>query len=327
MRPNTVVKEITNISDAQRHLFDRTRIEFTGTVSQPDLADQIAAQTQALCVVNTRDKAQSLYTQVKQRCGNDDDIYCLTTLQCAYDRQQLIEEIRTKLTTGQTCRVISTSLIEAGVDLDFPRVWRQNAGIENILQAAGRCNREGKRNTDTSIVTVFEDDERIPQYIRQNIDATMLTRNSYADINDNNAITAYFKTLYTLKGDATLDKHHILDQSKSSTMPWASVAHDMRIINNDDVTVYIPRNATAQQLLNQLQYGMTNRTTMRQLSVYGISIPRWQFDKISNVVRIIEVEKTGDTIAILNDPDMYHPRQGLMMPNDAYADPNHVIMF
>lgn len=328
MRPNTVVKEITNISDAQRHLFDRTRIEFTGTVSQPNLADQIAAQTQALCVVNTRDKAQSLYTQVKQRCGNDDDIYCLTTLQCAYDRQQLIEEIRTKLTTGQTCRVISTSLIEAGVDLDFPRVWRQNSGVENILQAAGRCNREGKRNADTSIVTVFEDNERIPRYIRQNIDATMLTRNSYTDISDNNAITAYFKTLYTLKGDTTLDKHHILDQSQSPTMPWALVANDMHIIdNNDDVTVYIPRNATAKQLLNQLQYGMANRTTMRQLSVYGISIPRWQFDKISNAVRIVEMGKTGDTIAILNDPDMYHPRQGLMVPNNTYADPNHIIMF
>lgn len=327
MRPGTIVKEIINISDAQRHLFDRTRIEFAGTVSQLDLADQIAAQTQALCVVNTRDKAQSLYTQVKQRCDNDDDIYCLTTLQCAYDRQAIIEEIRTKLTAGQPCRVISTSLIEAGVDLDFPQVWRQNSGVENILQTAGRCNREGKRDANTSIVTVFEDGERIPRYIRQNIDATMLTRNSYADISDNNAITTYFKTLYTLKGDATLDKHHILDQSKSSTMPWASVAHDMRIINNDDVTVYIPRNATAQQLLNQLQYGMANRTTMRQLSVYGISIPRWQFDKISNAIRIVEMGKTGDTIAIIDDPDMYHPRQGLMMPNDTYTDPNHVIMF
>lgn len=327
MRQGTTVKEITNISDVQRHLFDRTRIEFAGIISQPDPANQIASQAQALCVVNTRDKAQSLYTQVKQRCGNDDDIYCLTTLQCAYDRQQLIEEIRTKLASEQACRVISTSLIEAGVDLDFPRVWRQNSGVENILQTAGRCNREGKRNTDTSIVTVFEDGERIPQYIRQNIDATMLTRNSYADINDNNAIAAYFKTLYTLKGDNTLDKHRILDQSQSPTMPWTSIAHNMHIIDNDDVTVYIPRNDNAERLLNRLQYGMANRTTMRQLSVYGISISRWQFDKISNVVRIIEVEKTGDTIAILNDPDMYHPRQGLMMPNDAYTDPNHVIMF
>lgn len=327
MRPGATVKEITNISNAQRHLFDRTHIEFIGTVSQSNLADQIATQTQALCIVNTRDKAQSLYAQVKQRCSNDDEIYCLTTLQCAYDRQQLIEEIRTKLTAGQACRVISTSLIEAGVDLDFPRVWRQNSGVENILQAAGRCNREGRRKADDSVVTVFEDGERIPQYIRQNIDATMLTCNIYTDISDNDAITAYFKTLYTLKGDTTLDKHHILDQSQSPTMPWTLVAHDMHIIDNDDMTVYIPRNTTAKRLLNQLQHGMANRTTMRQLSMYGISIPRWQFDKISNTVRIIEMEKTGDTIAIINDPDMYHPRQGLIMPNDAYADPNHVIMF
>lgn len=327
MRPGTTVKEITNINDTQQHLFDRTRIEFAGIISQPDLANQIASQTQALCVVNTRDKAQALYDQVKKHCNNDDNVYCLTTLQCAYDRQAIIKEIRTKLTAGQACRVISTSLIEAGVDLDFPRVWRQNSGVENILQAAGRCNREGRRKADDSVVTVFEDGERIPQYIRQNIDATMLTCNIYTNISDNDAITAYFKTLYTLKGDTTLDKHHILDQSQSPTMPWTLVAHDMHIIDNDDMTVYIPRNTTAKRLLNQLQHGMANRTTMRQLSMYGISIPRWQFDKISNAVRIVEMGKTGDTIAIIDDPDMYHPRQGLMMPNNAYTDPNHVIMF
>ena len=326
MRPNTVVKEITDISDAQRHLFDRTRIEFTGTVSQPDLADQIAAQTQALCVVNTRDKAQALYTQVKQRCDNDDDVYCLTTLQCPYDRQTIIDEIRTKLANNQPCRVISTSLIEAGVDLDFPTAWRQTAGLDSILQIAGRCNRNGKRNKDDSIVTVFDDGERTPRYIKQNVDAIALTHSIYDDVTSADAIRSYFNALFGLKGDNTLDKHDILKQSASTTMPFAHVANDVNIVSNDNIDIIINRNDTADKLIDQLRNGYANRTTMRQLSIYSISIPKHQFDKITTSVDIVEIGRTGHTVAVLNDPNMYAPRQGLMMDNN-WSNPEILAMF
>ena len=321
------IKEIVNISDAQRELFDRTTIKFAGTITQHDLAKQLAGQLQTLCVVNTRAAAQELYEEVKNRCNDPNGVYCLTTLQCPYDRQTIIDEIRTKLATDQPCRVVSTSLIEAGVDLDFPTAWRQTAGLDSILQIAGRCNRNGKRNKNDSIVTIFDDGERIPRYIKQNTDAMALTRSIYDDVTSADAIRSYFNALFGLKGNNTLDKHDILKQSTSTTMPFAHIANEVNIISNDNVDIIINRNNITDKLIDQLRNGYANRTTMRQLSMYTVSVPKHQFDEMRNSVDIIEIGKMGDTIAILNDSDMYHPRQGLMMPNDAYTDPNHVIMF
>ena len=310
-KPHTI-KEIINISDAQRRLFDRTTIEFADTITHRDLANRLAGQSQTLCVVNTRAAAQELYEQVKKQCTDTNSVYCLTTLQCPYDRQMIIDEIRTKLANNQPCRVISTSLIEAGVDLDFPTAWRQTAGLDSILQIAGRCNRNGKRNKDDSVVTIFDDGERIPRYIKQNTDAMALTRSTYNDVTSADAIRSYFNALFGLKGDSTLDRHDILKQSTSTTMPFAHIANEVNIINNDNVDIIINRNDTADKLIDQLRNGYASRTTMRQLSMYTVSVPKHQFDKMRDSVDIIEIGKTGHTVAVLNDSDMYHPRQGLM---------------
>ena len=80
----------------------------------------------------------------------------LTTRQYAVHRRQILEDVRRRLKDGRTCRLIATSLIEAGVDVDFPRVFRAEAGLDQIAQAAGRCNREGGRDPEMSVVTVFE---------------------------------------------------------------------------------------------------------------------------------------------------------------------------
>lgn len=320
------IKEIVNISNAQRRLFDRTVIEFTDTITQHDLANRLAGQSQTLCVVNTRIAAQELYEQVKRQCTDTNSVYCLTTLQCPYDRQTIIDEIRTKLANDQPCRVISTSLIEAGVDLDFPTAWRQTAGLDSILQIAGRCNRNGKRNKDDSVVTIFDDGERIPRYIKQNTDAMALTRSIYDDVASADAIHTYFNALFGLKGDSTLDKHDILKQSASTTMPFAHIANDVNIVNNNSVDIIINRNDTADKLIDQLRNRCANRTTMRQLSIYTISIPKHQFDKIKAYIDIVEIGKTGHTVAILNDPNMYAPRQGLMMNNN-WSNPEILAMF
>ena len=86
-------------------------------------------------------------------------------------RQAILEEIRQRLKDGEPCRVVSTSLIEAGVDVDFPTVYRELAGLDSILQAAGRCNREGKRAADESVVTIFERTELPPLLFRTAVGA------------------------------------------------------------------------------------------------------------------------------------------------------------
>lgn len=112
-----------------------------GTLSAEALCAQLSSAEQVLCVVNRRKTAQDLFAQLPAEGS-----YCLTTFLCAADRRRQLDEIRQRLKAGLPCRVVSTSLIEAGVDVDFPLAYREAAGLDSLLQTAGRCNREGRRD-------------------------------------------------------------------------------------------------------------------------------------------------------------------------------------
>ena len=111
-----------------------------------ELAGRLAEAEQVLCIVNTRKRAQQVYEGLPE-----EGRFHLSTLMIPTDREETLNVIRARLRNGQVCRVVSTSLVEAGVDVDFPSVWRELAGLDSILQAAGRCNREGKRAPEESI--------------------------------------------------------------------------------------------------------------------------------------------------------------------------------
>ena len=118
--------EIQEICDSVEELyqkFKRTKISNSGVLSFLELSQKIKEKEQVLCIVNKRKTAQELYTNV-----NKEGTYCLTTLLYPAGRKQQIQEIRYRLDKGMPCRVIATSLVEAGVDLDFPEVYRQETG-------------------------------------------------------------------------------------------------------------------------------------------------------------------------------------------------------
>ena len=118
----------------------RTRIVHQGTMDDVRLAGRLRDAPQVLCIVNTRRHARELYESL----GDVEGAFHLTTLMCAHHRRERLEAVRRRLKAGEPVRLIATSLVEAGVDLDFPTVWRAEAGLESIIQAAGRCNREGR---------------------------------------------------------------------------------------------------------------------------------------------------------------------------------------
>ena len=99
------------------------------------LAEGLSEHRQVLCIVNSRKAAQSIFARLPQEAS-----FHLSTLMVPAQRQTLLDEIRRCLKAGKPCRVVSTSLIEAGVDVDFPAVYRELAGLDSVLQAAGRCN-------------------------------------------------------------------------------------------------------------------------------------------------------------------------------------------
>lgn len=147
--------EITEICPDYKELFcslRRTEIKELGKVTEDEIFQRIISEDQILVIVNTKKEAQELY----KRLPDDGSSYHLSTYMTPFDRKKTLDIIRDKLKKGEKCRVISTSLVEAGVDLDFPTVFREIAGLDSIIQAAGRCNREGKRRPEESIVWVFQ---------------------------------------------------------------------------------------------------------------------------------------------------------------------------
>lgn len=105
---------------------------------------------QVLCIVNNRRHARALYESM----ADQDGARHLTTLMCARHRSQVLAEVRQRLRDGLPCRLVATSLIEAGVDVDFPCVLRAEAGLDSIAQAAGRCNREGRRALEAFLILI-----------------------------------------------------------------------------------------------------------------------------------------------------------------------------
>lgn len=159
------VPEISPFTRDDRDSFRRVTIKRLGDIALDALAERLGHHKQVLCVVNTRSKAQCLHDRLAE--DDAEGSFCLTTLQCAADRQRLFAEIRDRLDAGASCRVVSTSLIEAGVDVDFPVAYREEAGLDSVIQTAGRCNREGRRPVSESVVhttalnTLLADRDRV----------------------------------------------------------------------------------------------------------------------------------------------------------------------
>ncbi|WP_369798708.1 CRISPR-associated helicase Cas3' [Achromobacter sp. DMS1] len=147
----TEVRELAPDPGRLFRKLERVRVRHLGMLDDEALAGHMRAREQVLCIVNNRRHARAVYQAMADLPGA-----ChLTTLMCARHRSAVLDEVRARLKKGQPCRLVSTSLIEAGVDVDFPTVLRAEAGLDSIAQAAGRCNREGLRPRDGSEVLVF----------------------------------------------------------------------------------------------------------------------------------------------------------------------------
>lgn len=198
--PGQPVQEIIPDSNALYRALRRTVYRHEGTLSQDSLLAGLLNGQQCLCIVNSRKLARQLYDMLP-----GESRFHLSTLMTPTDRRRVIAEIRARLTSGVPCRVISTSLIEAGVDLDFPTVWREEAGLDAILQAGGRCNREGNRQPEESIVHVFRLSGHSAVNFRQQIDAFHQATENGRPMDEPETIHDYFEALLKTKGDA-IDK-------------------------------------------------------------------------------------------------------------------------
>lgn len=279
------------------------------TLSCLVLAQRLNERNQALCVVNQRKNAQEIYTLLKHEGS-----FHLSTLMCPAHRKAVLEEIRQRLINGLTCRVVSTSLIEAGVDVDFPEVFREEAGLDSILQAAGRCNREGKRPPEESVVTIFQSETPPPALFHRNIDAGRLALGQFNRPDSAEAISCYFNTLLTVTGKAGQDKENILPMMDDSLtlMPFRTVAERFHLIESNTRTVYIAWGEGA-PLLDRLRTGERTRALFRALGQYSVSIYP---DHFASLDRAGGLELLEDGSGILTDPTLYSKDMGLTLETE-----------
>jgi CRISPR-associated endonuclease/helicase Cas3 len=301
----------------------RVTIRTTASMSNGDLVEALEQTGQGLVIVNSRKHARDLFRDGRE-AGLDGLIH-LTTRQYAAHRREILAEIRRRLAAGWACRVVATSLVEAGVDLDFPRVWRAEAGLDQIAQAAGRCNREGKCPPEQSIVTVFSAPDYPPPPEIKGLSGDMARiAAKHADLLSPAAMEAFFAEVYWRMGDA-LDKERILElfgmDRTGTNFAYRSVADKFRMIESGMAPVIIARDEAARRTVEKLGLkDIPSGALARDLQSFIVQIPpKARSLMIANGhVRFTEEKCRGDQFAVLQTPSLYTEEAGLIWEDAGY---------
>lgn len=289
----------------------RTRCQHAGLLDDDTLAARLAAEPRALCIVNTRAHARALFTSL--RATSPQGTWHLSALMCPEHRSRKLAEIRARLAASGDCRVVSTQLVEAGVDLDFPTVYRALAGLDSLAQAAGRCNREGKL-TDAhgtprlGEVWVFDTAERPPSFLRAAADnaAQVLALPDFAaDPLAPAAVRRYFELHYWSQQSRWDDRRVMACFGNIRQDPlllrFATAAERFRLIDQPYEPVVIPYDDHAAALLAPLHRGgPLTAGLLRQLQRYTVQIP----ERVARTHLGTKLIRLADQLTVL--PDVRH---------------------
>ncbi len=291
-------------------VFRRVNVNDLGSLSDEELTGRLQEHNQVLCIVNTRTHAQHLHTALSKhgRC------FHLSARMCPVHRRKHLGEIKRLLRKGADCRVISTQLIEAGVDIDFPVVYRAIAGIDSVAQAAGRCNREGKN--ERGEVYVFRSTEgygRATSWQRLTAEIGRMILDTYDDPLSLPAIENYFQKLYSYKGAKGLDQEEILllfeRRVRDLAFPFEDVGWKFSIIEQGTKDLIVPYDENGRALIDELRTGESFWKYARRLQGYTINIYP---DEFLELERAGEIDLLGERFHVLNDISQYSENIGLI---------------
>lgn len=318
-------RNVREIAPNPERLFEDlslVNVSHLGELSDEDLVWRIQSKSQILIIVNNRRHAQSLFETLKEM--QVEGIYHLTTLMCAAHRSQTLKIIIERLKQGLSCRVVSTSLIEAGVDVDFPCVMRAEAGLDSIAQAAGRCNRERLRKKADSNVWIFKSPAWAVPPELEGLAAGMrsILRRDFGNLLGQDAVKAYFSEVYWRKGDE-LDQKQFLRLFRAGTsrldFPFQNIAKDFRMVESFMQPLIIPFDDAARTLLDELSSTDEVSKTLRRLQRYIVQVPQNGFDslRLAGVIQTIAPHRFQEQFWELTNMDIYDTEFGV-----DWAEPN-----
>ncbi len=269
------------VSGHRRHFEMLQRVQYEWRVDEPKewraVASWMRDAESTLAIVNTKRHAMELLDEL-----DDPEVLHLSTLLCGAHRIEVLGKIRRRLAEGAPCRVVSTQVVEAGVDLDFATVFRAEAPLDAIIQAAGRCNREGRLVGRKGRVVVFRppDDASPPGIYRSGRDIARVIYNlPNFDPNDPQTVGRYFELLF---GSAVNPDQRQIQRSRRD-LDFPAVADKFRMIEDEayDVIVDYPEADVAKidRLVEQLRAReRPARVVLRELQPHVVSLrqPEWE---------------------------------------------------
>lgn len=328
------LENVRELAPDPAKLFERLKrvtVKHVGSLDDATLLSQLREREQVLCIVNNRRHARALYQGMSDLSG----AYHLTTLMCAAHRSQVLATAREALKQGQPCRLVSTALIEAGVDVAFPTVYRAEAGLDSIAQAAGRCNREGRWATEDSEVRIFanaNDDWKAPPELSQFAAVTReVLRNHEGDPLDPVAIERYFKQLYWQKGDEALDALNLLGmlkKSKIDSLPMDTLAEQFKMIDSVQMPVIVPFDDDARSAIHDLRFVDGLQGISRRLQRYLVQVPRHGFEALrkAGAIEAVRPEKWGEQFMVLANESLYDDDVGLSWENPTFIESTALVV-
>lgn len=338
-----------------REVFDRAfslRVTYDvlGNIERTSLLDLLCKEQQTLCIVGTKQKARALYQELAQiyedqRVQSNEFIFHLSANMTPDHRGEVLSLVRERLNAGQRVIVISTQLVEAGVDIDFPVVYREMAGIDSILQAAGRCNRNGERKDDdgnliNGNVYIFElkqdDQDKTSEVaiVRNWLEQMKLIAReiikSNGNVMDESLVKLFFKRRYA-QSDLDAQKLYSdltdinLIRKPLGNLKFESYEQRYRLIEDDTVPLFVPRGEKARELLHELLQNEHDKVKtanmVMRLQRFSVAVPRYlaqKYDKEGLIkhygpVAVIPVKEDGvvcydETVGLLD------PGEEVMLP-------------
>lgn len=292
----------------------RVKYEVIGKKSDEEILQILTDNPRSMCIVNSRKHAYALF-QLAKEDEHLEAVYHLSTLMHSKQRRKVLAEVKEKLKKAEKVILIATSLVEAGVDIDFPVVMRSIAGIDSIIQAGGRANREGK--IDKGRVLVFEPTSemgKIPKSILSMVSITQeVIRVLGEEAFENRGVQMYFENLYHASSSGNvLDVKNILAEfevkGNQYQFNFETVAKKYKIIEDNTKSVIVNISEEINQLVQELRKNIFLRETIRKLQQYSVSVYKYEYEKLK-AENALEILESG--YSILNNSQYYDDETGL----------------
>ena len=293
------------------------------TVTSQELADRLAAEHSVLCVVNSRKDASQVYRALRDLPKvKADEVIHLSRSMCSAHLRRAIEAIKERMREGKPTKVISTQLIEAGVDLDFPCVWRAHSGLGSIIQAGGRCNREGKMERRGQVfVFSLADGSRPFGNIARGCNATRMLlhklSNKITDPTDPEVIAKYYRLYF--KDIPDFDTEGIAQDltEDPEDINFESAAERFKLIDDEGTfPVIVPYMEEGKALVGKIRnHEILTREDYHRMQEYSVSLRQGDYSTLLSHGNIEQIPWGEDFISVLVDDECYDSVAGVVISN------------